>query len=53
MNTFGSTIRTWTLMAALGGLLVAVGGALGGSSGMVMALLFAVAMNGFVYWKSD
>lgn len=40
-------------MAALAGLLVAVGGLLGGSSGMVLALGFAVLMNGFVYWKSD
>lgn len=53
MNGTTSTIRTWTLMAALAGLLVAVGGALGGSSGMAMALLIAVAMNGVVYWKSD
>jgi heat shock protein HtpX len=40
-------------MAALGGLLVAVGGLIGGQSGMVLALVIAVAMNGFVYWKSD
>jgi heat shock protein HtpX len=48
-----NTIKTWTLLAALGGLLVVVGGLLGGRSGLVMALLFAVAMNAFVYWKSD
>jgi heat shock protein HtpX len=53
MNGFSNTLRTWTLLAALGGLLVFVGGLLGGQSGMVMALVFAVAMNGFVYWKSD
>ena len=53
MNGFTNTIKTWTLLAALGGLLVFVGGAVGGRGGMVMALLFAVAMNGFVYWKSD
>jgi heat shock protein HtpX len=50
---FSNTLKTWTLLAALGALLVAVGGLLGGRSGMVMALLFAIAMNGFVYWKSD
>ena len=53
MNGFTNTIKTWTLMAALAGLLVAVGGVLGGQSGMVMAFLFALAMNGFVFWKSD
>ncbi len=53
--TFGffNTLRTFGLLAALGGLLVFVGGLLGGRDGMVIALLFAIAMNGFVYWKSD
>ena len=50
---FTNTLKTWTLLAALGGLLVAVGGLLGGTSGMVLALVFAIAMNGFVYWTSD
>ncbi len=53
MNGFSNTIKTWTLLAALAGLLVFAGGLLAGRSGMIVALLFAVAMNGFVYWKSD
>lgn len=53
MNGFTNTLKTWTLMAALGGILVAVGGLVGGQSGMVMAFVLALAMNGFVYWKSD
>jgi len=53
MSSLGNTVKTFTLLAALGGLLVFVGGLLGGRGGMVIALLFAVAMNGFVYWKSD
>ena len=53
MNSFTNTLKTWTLMAALGGILVAVGGLVGGQSGMVMAFVFALLMNGFVYWKSD
>jgi heat shock protein HtpX len=53
MNTFTNTLKTWTLLAALGGLLVLVGRLVGGPTGMVMALVFAVALNGFVYWKSD
>jgi heat shock protein HtpX len=48
-----NTLKTFTLLAALAGLLVFVGGLLGGRSGMVIALVFALAMNGFVYWKSD
>ncbi|HEY7522950.1 MAG TPA: M48 family metalloprotease [Candidatus Limnocylindrales bacterium] len=50
---FTNTLKTWTLLAALGGILVLVGGLVGGQTGMVMALVLAVAMNGFVYWKSD
>jgi heat shock protein HtpX len=50
---FVNTVKTWTLLAALAGLLVFVGGLLGGQSGMILALVFAVLMNGFVYWKSD
>jgi len=48
-----NSLKTWTLLAALGGLLIAIGGLLGGQSGLVIALVFAVAMNVFVYWKSD
>ena len=53
MSSLGNSVKTFTLLAALGGLLVFVGGLLGGRGGMVIALLFAVGINGFVYWKSD
>jgi heat shock protein HtpX len=53
ISNLTNSLKTWTLLAALGGLLVAVGGLLGGRGGLVTALLFAVAMNAFVYWKSD
>jgi heat shock protein HtpX len=53
ISNLTNSLKTWTLLAALGGLLVAVGGLLGGRSGLVVALVFAVALNAFVYWKSD
>lgn len=46
-------IKTWVLIAALGGLFVLIGGALGGQSGMVMALGIALVFNFSMYWFSD
>jgi heat shock protein HtpX len=48
-----NTLKTTFLMALLTVLLVTAGGALGGESGMVMAFLFALVMNGISYWFSD
>jgi heat shock protein HtpX len=48
-----STARTTLLLAALTGLFLAVGYLLGGQSGMTIALVVALAMNGFAYWNSD
>ncbi len=45
--------KTAILLAALTGLFVAIGGAIGGGSGMVIAFFVAVAMNAFAYWNSD
>src|SRR5438105_4098886 len=46
-------VKTWVLIAALGGLFVLVGYWVGGSSGMVIALLLALAFNFSMYWFSD
>jgi heat shock protein HtpX len=46
-------LRTTLLLAALTGLIVAVGQMLGGSQGAVMALVLAAAMNLGSYWFSD
>lgn len=49
MNVF----KTGLLLAALTALFLAVGYAIGGEGGMVIAFLVALAMNGFAYWNSD
>lgn len=46
-------VKTFVLMAAITGLFIFIGGALGGQSGMMIALAFALAMNFFSYWFSD
>jgi heat shock protein HtpX len=48
-----NVLKTTVLLAALTGLLVAVGGLIGGTSGMIMFLVLAGAMNFFAYWFSD
>ncbi len=48
-----NTLRTGMLMAAMTGLFLAVGYALGGGTGMAIAFLFAAASNLFAYWNSD
>ena len=45
--------KTTLLMAAIVALFGAVGMALGGRTGMLIALLFGGAMNLFAYWNSD
>jgi heat shock protein HtpX len=45
--------KTGLLLAVLTAMLVLVGGAIGGSQGMVIAFFFAVVMNVFSYWFSD
>jgi heat shock protein HtpX len=52
-NMFGNWIKTFVLMAGITALFAAVGGALGGGTGMIMALCLAGAMNFYAYWFSD
>ncbi|MBS3732066.1 MAG: zinc metalloprotease HtpX [Desulfobacterales bacterium] len=49
----GNQIRTTILLAVLTVIIMAIGRVLGGTGGMVIALLFAGAMNFFSYWYSD
>lgn len=48
-----NTMRVGLLLAALTGLFLAVGYAIGGGQGMVIAFLFALGTNAFAYWNSD
>jgi heat shock protein HtpX len=52
-STFGATIRTTILMAALSGLLVVIGAAIGGASTALLFLGFALLINFFSYFFSD
>ncbi len=49
----GNWLKTSILMAGIVALFGAVGAMLGGSSGMLIALAFAGAMNAYAYWFSD
>ncbi len=48
-----NTLKTVGLMTFLVVLFVAIGGALGGRGGMIMALMIATIMNVGMYWFSD
>lgn len=45
--------KTFMLMAALTALFMGLGALLGGTSGAIIALAIAAAMNVFAYWNSD
>ncbi|WP_417320879.1 zinc metalloprotease HtpX [Emcibacter sp.] len=46
-------VRTAILLAGMTGLFLAIGYVLGGSGGLVIAFMLALAMNAFAYWNSD
>ena len=48
-----NTLKTTVLLAALTGLLVVAGSALGGTGGMIIAFILAAAMNLGAWWFSD
>ncbi|MGQ0714482.1 MAG: zinc metalloprotease HtpX [Gemmatimonadaceae bacterium] len=47
-----NNVKVFTLMAALTGLMVALGGYFGGQSGMITMLVISAAMNFFMYFAS-
>jgi len=48
-----NNIKTFLLLAGLSLLLIFVGGIIGGRSGVIMAFVFSLAMNGAAYFFSD
>ena len=46
-------VKTFFLLMVLTGLLLLIGGAMGGQAGLIIALVFALAMNFGAYWFSD
>lgn len=48
-----NTLKTTLLLAALTGLLIVVGSALGGATGMIIAFVLAAALNLGAWWYSD
>ncbi|HAT1658585.1 zinc metalloprotease HtpX [Legionella pneumophila] len=48
-----NNLKTFILLTSLTALLVVIGGLLGGSTGMLIALVFAGVMNFSAYWYSD
>ncbi len=48
-----NVFKTFILLAALTGLFLFAGQALGGQTGMTIALALAIVMNFFAYWFSD
>ncbi|HUF26513.1 MAG TPA: M48 family metalloprotease [Gemmatimonadaceae bacterium] len=48
-----NNLKVFVLIAGLTALLVAIGGAFAGPEGAMIMLLFAGAMNFFMYWKSS
>lgn len=47
-----NNLKTAVLLAALSGLLIAVGGAIGGASGALMFFVFSLILNAGSYWFS-
>lgn len=53
MHRYHNGLKTAVLLGALSALILAIGQLLGGSTGLTIALLIALAVNGYAYFQSD
>ena len=53
VQRWSNGLKTALLLGAMGGLILAAGAVVGGRSGLFIALLIALGVNGFAYFKSD
>lgn len=53
MHKHVNGLKTALLLGALSALVVVIGGAIGGTTGVLIALVLALGMNGYAYFKSD
>jgi heat shock protein HtpX len=53
VHRWGNGLKTALLLGVMGGLILAAGALVGGRSGLFIALLIALGVNGFAYFKSD
>ncbi len=53
MHAHANGLKTAVLLAAMSGLILLVGYWVGGSSGLTIALVAALGVNGLAYWSSD
>ncbi len=48
-----NSIKSFLLLGLLTGLILLIGNLVGGTGGLIVALLLAVGLNGYSYWYSD
>lgn len=53
MHRWNNGLKTALLLGLMGGLILAVGALVGGRSGLLIALVVALGMNGYAYFNSD
>ncbi|WP_029433498.1 zinc metalloprotease HtpX [Blastococcus sp. URHD0036] len=53
MHRWNNALKTALLMGLMGGLILAAGALIGGRGGLFIALLIALAVNGYAYFNSD
>ena len=52
MHHYANGLKTAVLLGFMGAVIVVIGGWIGGTSGLVIALVIAIGVNAFAYWNS-